>query len=132
MVDLLGIPRYFSSGGREGEWFSHGCGIWNFSSGNFYSVDLEDQTFDVGFVKFSASGMANSCMPNWVIFGVRNTITAICYPNTHCDHSTIIQSPVVSEKVTKLQEKLLTAAFHLKEAGRILLEGDSGLKSQHF
>jgi hypothetical protein len=100
-----------------------------FQIGFFFKlIPIEDQTFDVGFVKFSASGMANSSMSNWVIFGVRNTITAICYPN----RLTIIQSPVVSEKVTKLQEKLLTAAFHLKEAGRILLEGDSGLKSQHF
>ncbi len=84
----------------------------------FRLIPIQDAVLEIGFVRFTASGVVNSCMSNWVIFGIKNIIMAVCFPSV----LTIIRSPVVSEKVTKMEERLFAAAYHLKEASKHLEE----------
>ena len=82
----------------------------------FKLIAITDVTYQVGSVTFTCSNLATSCMTNIMVFWTRNVVTAIRNPES----LTVIKSLVRSEKVSKVEARVLYAAFHLKEAARYL------------
>jgi hypothetical protein len=84
----------------------------------FKLIIITDVTYALGGITFTCSNLATSCITNLVFFWTRNVITAILHPTS----MTVIKSLVKSEKTSKIEAKVLYAAFHLKEAARYLKE----------
>ena len=79
-------------------------------------IAITDVAYSIGNVTFTFSNLATSCMTNLIVFWSRNLMNAILNPRC----MTVIKSPVESVKVSKVEARVLYAAFHLKEAARYL------------
>lgn len=87
----------------------------------FQWIHINEVFYQVGNITLTGSGIAANCTTNVLIFVTRNVLTAFWYPNI----LTVIKSPVKSEKVSKIEARVLHAAFHLKEATKYLQEDKS-------
>ena len=79
-------------------------------------IAITDVAYSIGNVTFTFSNLATSCMTNVIVFWSRNLMNAILHPRC----MTVINSLVESVKVSKVEARVLYAAFHLKEAARYL------------
>jgi hypothetical protein len=84
-------------------------------------IAITDVTYIIGNVAFTFSNMATSCMTNTIVFCCRNVVTAILNPRS----LTVIKSAVQNVKISKIEARVLYAAFHLKEAARYLKEEEN-------
>ncbi len=84
----------------------------------FQWIHINEVFYQVGNITLTGSGIAANCTTNILVFWSRNVFTALRYPNI----LTVIKSPVKSEKVSKIEARVLFAAFHLKEATKYLQE----------
>ncbi len=81
-------------------------------------ISVTEVKYQAGSVTLTGSGLATSCILNWIIFCIRNIHTAIWNPTS----MTVITSSVKSERVSKTEARVWYTAFHLKEAARYLQE----------
>ncbi len=75
-------------------------------------MELEPLIYPVGAIRFSASGMAFSCLKTLTVFGIRNLVTAIFFPN----FLTVLKSRVRSDKMDATTAKVILASQHIKKA----------------
>jgi hypothetical protein len=83
-------------------------------------IRMTEVVYQIGSITLTCSSIATNCMSNIMLFWIRNWVTAFWYPNS----LTVIKSQVKSEKVSKIEARVLYAAYHLKEAARFLQESE--------
>ena len=86
----------------------------------FDLIRMTEVVYQIGSITLTCSSIATNCMSNIILFWTHNLVTAIWYPNS----LTVIKSQVKSEKVSKIEARVLYAAYHLKEAARYLQESE--------
>jgi hypothetical protein len=91
----------------------------------FQIIPITDMMYPIGSITFTGSSVASSCMTNIMVFWIRNLLQAYLKPTS----LTVIKSLVTSEKVSRIEARVLYAAFHLKEAARHL-QKDEDVKHQ--
>ncbi len=63
----------------------------------FKLIPINDFHFNIGYIKFNMSSLAFTFLNNAGLFQLRYVVSAFLYPN----NLVVIQSPVISEKMTK-------------------------------
>ena len=76
---------------------------------NWYQV--EPVSYDLGAIKFTASGFAATCITNAMIYFLKNLLNSIFYP----DSLVVIKSKVASKKMKEVEARIVSTAFHIKE-----------------
>jgi hypothetical protein len=69
-------------------------------------IPINESTYQLGGVKFTVSGLAFSSLTNVIIFGFRNLIALLLYPNRFV----VLNSSIQSVKLNKLTSKILKLA----------------------
>jgi hypothetical protein len=98
------------------------CSVFCFGSfqfGLYFKViHITEVSYQLGSITFTCSSLAASCMSNMMVFWFRHIVTALWNPTS----LTVIKSKVISERISKVEARILYAAYHLKEAARYLEE----------
>ena len=79
---------------------------------------ITEVTYTIGNVTFTCSNITTSCLTNIIVFLCRNVLAAILKPKS----MTVINSEVQSLKISKIEARVLYAAFHVNEVARYLEE----------
>ncbi len=64
----------------------------------FKLIPINDSNFNIGYIKFNMSSLAFTFLNNTMLFQLRYVVSVFLHPN----NLVVIQSPVISEKVTKV------------------------------
>ncbi len=88
-------------------------------------IAITEVTYSVGNITFTCSNLATSCITNIAVFWSRNVVTAILNPKG----LTVIKSSVESVKISKIEARVLYAAFNIKEAAQHLQDEEMRVES---
>jgi hypothetical protein len=91
----------------------------------FEVIKVTEVTYQLGAIHLSCSSLTLSCMTNTMVFCARNVANSLFSPS----NLTVIKSSVTSEKLTKVEARILRSAFHFKEA--LLLKDEAGEGTKH-
>ena len=74
--------------------------------------------YNLGAIRFTASGFAATCIFNITVYLFKNFISALVHP----ERLVLIKAPVVTEKLSGLEAKIVITAYNIKEIREALEE----------